>query len=485
MKKKVIGLMVLGLVATAWGRGELRTSTVDGISYTYTINKSHGNKVVTIGGWNGGTIGEMGNSDKLAIPKTTKGDIVIPASFDGMPVTKIGLGAFSGCMNLTSVVVPEGVESIDRLAFKDCISLTSITLPSTLKRIDGFENCISLTSVKIPNGVISVKGFSGCTSLESISIPETVKELGSFENCKALKSIFIPNGVTKLGSFSGCKSLSSITIPGSVINFKGFGYCTSLTSITLPSSIQDIPEVCFMGCKNLTNVTMQGNVMSIGDRAFENCPKLSSITIPSTTKKIGWRTFANCTFTSISIPSGVMVLEKEIFDDCTNLSSIVFMGEPPKRAFRLVENNPRNPSPVAVGIYSSENAAKWKEEIDSNGEWNGISMVEISSFTDDIINAAVVKARQDFEEKKILLLREEQNTLEKATLIAEDLNGLNISNLVIRQVCHIPNSGGFLGLRIFSYALTITDGRITKIEKLPDEKIGEKPIIPIIMEKNK
>ena len=88
-------------------------------------------------------------------------------------------------------------------------------------------------------------------------------------------------------------------------------------------------------------------------------------------------------------------------------------------------------------------------------------------------------------EQKFCLLREGLlYEHPKLPLIAEDLNGLNVSNLVIRQVCRTPHSL-FRGLRVFSYALTITGGRITKIEELPEEKLGEIPIIPIIIEKNK
>ncbi len=88
-------------------------------------------------------------------------------------------------------------------------------------------------------------------------------------------------------------------------------------------------------------------------------------------------------------------------------------------------------------------------------------------------------------EQKFCLLREghyyEQS---KPFFLAEDINGLNVSNLVIQQICRTPHSA-FRGIRVFSYALTIMDGRITKIEELPEKKLSEKPIIPVIMEKNK
>lgn len=82
--------------------------------------------------------------------------------------------------------------------------------------------------------------------------------------------------------------------------------------------------------------------------------------------------------------------------------------------------------------------------------------------------------------QKIYLLRKNQGT---PKLIAEDLNGLTISNLVIRQVCEEYSS--IDEFRVFSYSLTITDGRITKIEELPSERLRVEPVTPIVLEKNK
>ena len=52
-------------------------------------------------------------------------------------LTKIRVGAFADCQNLTgSLVIPEGVVSIEEGAFCNCKSLTgSLSLPSTLKEI--------------------------------------------------------------------------------------------------------------------------------------------------------------------------------------------------------------------------------------------------------------------------------------------------------------------------------------------------------------
>jgi len=56
----------------------------------------------------------------------TGGDVVIPDSIDGMPVTTIGNQAFSYSTSLASVAIPGSVTTIGDLAFSRCASLTSV-----------------------------------------------------------------------------------------------------------------------------------------------------------------------------------------------------------------------------------------------------------------------------------------------------------------------------------------------------------------------
>jgi len=74
----------------------------------------------------------------LSAPMNLTGSYVIPNS-----VTKIGIGAFGDCKNLTSITIPNSVTEIGIGAFWDCKNLTSITLPARFKGKSLYipENC--------------------------------------------------------------------------------------------------------------------------------------------------------------------------------------------------------------------------------------------------------------------------------------------------------------------------------------------------------
>jgi len=53
--------------------------------------------------------------------------INIPHNFDGFKVTSIGMGAFAGCMNLTSVTIPDSIDSINEAAFCRSVTINLLT----------------------------------------------------------------------------------------------------------------------------------------------------------------------------------------------------------------------------------------------------------------------------------------------------------------------------------------------------------------------
>ena len=140
--------------------------------------------------------------------------VTLPATLDF-----VGYGSFKECHNLKTVVIPEGIDSIQPQAFMHCDSLTEITIPSTVTRIDSetFAFCENLETVNLPEGIklIDDQAFLGCKSLKSLTIPTTVETLGaSVFQGSGLESIEIPANVQEMGhgAFTACENLTVVKV---------------------------------------------------------------------------------------------------------------------------------------------------------------------------------------------------------------------------------------------------------------------------------
>ncbi|MDB4804225.1 DUF5011 domain-containing protein, partial [Verrucomicrobia bacterium] len=86
--------------------------------------------------------------------ESISGDLIIPSSWEGKPVTSIGYAAMGYCKYLTSVTIPDSVTIIGTDAFAYCFSLTSVTIPDSVTSIGTYAfGACGLKSVTIGNGV--------------------------------------------------------------------------------------------------------------------------------------------------------------------------------------------------------------------------------------------------------------------------------------------------------------------------------------------
>ena len=169
---------------------------------TFTDGRTQTVDVPEKGGQSEGTAGlhyqRIAGKDEyrvIGIGLASEVDIVIPSTYNGLPVTEIAYHAFGEQEYITSVIIPDSVTSIGYGAFDDCDSLTSIEISNSVTGIGdwAFSSCNNLTSVVIGNSVTSIGkwAFQDCSSLTSIEIPDSVTSIGysAFGYCENLTSI--------------------------------------------------------------------------------------------------------------------------------------------------------------------------------------------------------------------------------------------------------------------------------------------------------
>ena len=161
------------------------------------------------------------------------GPVVIPDTYNGLPVIKIPHLGFSGQVNITSITLPSTLRIISEEAFSGCSNLRHIYMPDTLDSIgpSAFLNCSSLLSVDIPLGVsiIEPNTFRGCTSLQSVNLPNGILEIryDAFYLCDSLVYIQFPTSLETIQAPLNADNLQTIIFTGNA---------PSITAPTIASS---------------------------------------------------------------------------------------------------------------------------------------------------------------------------------------------------------------------------------------------------------
>ena len=95
-------------------------------------------------------------------------------------ITTIGSGAFQSNPKLTSVILPQGLITIEENAFRECSQLRNVIFPNSVKNIGdySFANC-QLTEITLPKGLTSIEHMTFAENqITTITIPESVKSIG-------------------------------------------------------------------------------------------------------------------------------------------------------------------------------------------------------------------------------------------------------------------------------------------------------------------
>ncbi len=220
-------------------------------------------------------------------------EITLPQS-----LLEIATGAFKGCSKLKKITLPTYLRHIGLKAFKSTgLKIVSVRTCEAKNEPevdefcypkishDAFTDCIDLTEVTIPDNIIWI-------------------EDNAFHNCPKLKKVTFPPSLYSIGSFcfSGC-ALKEVTFPETLIriNIGAFSDNQSLEEIILPRSLKKIGDSAFArsGLKKVsfsasTDKAITDKELLISKSAFNDCKFLEEFTFPKEDKKPDFFILQNC-----------------------------------------------------------------------------------------------------------------------------------------------------------------------------------------------
>lgn len=245
--------------------------------------------------------GESGVELRFYPSAKTTGEFKIPEGVTALGPNSMQTGRFS------SVTFPESLRSINSYALCGCVNLTSVTLPDGVtfgaerevnvnKGVGAFSGCTSLAEVKnFPADIIPLGIFQGDVALTSFTIPEGVKELR--DRCfsdTGITDITVPASVTTLGNGilseantsevtvhfakgsqlqsvgknifnnTSYKAIFDMSDEAAIDAFTKAGYTIDMSGVTIPSD--KIFQYDFAGAKKLA---IQGFVKGLEDSTKE------------------------------------------------------------------------------------------------------------------------------------------------------------------------------------------------------------------------
>lgn len=209
--------------------------------------------------------------------------------------------------NYVTVIVSEGINSLESQCFSGCTKLQNVTLAGTVTSIgfQAFYRCSSLVKIEFPYGTKILKDevMESCTSLTVATFPSTLESVGKlifmFTNIQEIniayneryqtneeKTILVEDGKTLKEIAYGLKS---ITIPKEIVTLAGdsMSYRSSLKNVYFEanSCLKTVSSRVFYQ-SGIISLELPNGTSTILSNAFLQASELKSIYFPSTITEI-------------------------------------------------------------------------------------------------------------------------------------------------------------------------------------------------------
>ena len=278
--------------------------------------------------------GYVGTSKTVEIPQFSP---------DNRRVTSVGAYAFESNKAIESVVLPEGLKTVEPRGFYQCSSLKSVVFPQTLKTLNSasFYGCAVLSNVVLPQSLekIDRMAFCGCRKLTGVSIPvNTTLEAGCFGGVKNVtfegenphetaKYRIVSNCIIEKSSGTVIAGNENSVVPDDgtvkIIGRNSFSYIRNTFDLYLPSSVTKIDDNAFYGSK-IRDLTGGEGLKTIGTSAFTDSG-LTSFTVGPEIKIADSAVFTGCRNLVLTIENGV-----EINSVASGVKTLILRDDNPK-----------------------------------------------------------------------------------------------------------------------------------------------------------
>lgn len=386
-------------------------------------------------------------------------------------VTSIGVIAFSGCSNLSSVSLPESITIIDDGAFGNCTSLNYIELPQNLTTLgkSAFQGCKSLDNLFIPKDVsyIGVLAFYECDNLAHLNVDELNNYFCSDDGMLFTKDkeeiLFFPMGkrfdesllyrVKRVGPFTFA------------------GHDEIVGTLTIPINIDFLGESAFESCLNITELIISdcNNIIEVDRNYIYNCPitkiyygrerkytshmyennypntrynTVNTIVFGDSIKRIIANEFRDCiSINSVVFGEGLETIQDFAFTGCIGLRSIIL---------------PQN-------LKRIERSAFWKSYLTSIIIPNNVEFIGTNSFSQcPLLKSVIIKDAEATIEEGAFLGDNNLTDLDLGNRITS-IGVYAFSGCKLLKTITFPNTLTQIGLRAF-WSCSSLDTIFSKIE---------------------
>ncbi len=227
--------------------------------------------------------------------------------------------AFSGCVNLSSVTLPDSIEGAGYDAFSGCNSLIYAE----------YDNAYYLGNDENPYMLlVAAKSYQ----ITTCTIHERTKIIcgGAFEDTE-INKIEIPDSVTKIDAYAFFEidTLKKVTIGSGVKYIEYMAFVSThdgIDEITVSGDnefyhsknnclIETATKRLIVGTDNSV-IPDDGSVVTIGSYAFAECKELTSVSVPDSViiiEKDAFYYYWDSNLTSVTIPASVTYIGKSAF----------------------------------------------------------------------------------------------------------------------------------------------------------------------------